>query len=811
MASSIQQFLNKILSSRYGKDVRQAIHDGIKQCYNDVNNPDLNTEAFETAVQNKIDDGSLALLTIPDGSITKEKLDQDTNDTIEKHTEDINNLKGEIRNLDSKSVYEISGISAEADVHENVDIAILSLYFTDDDRVFSEKYDPETGEVVSAESKWARYPICPVVPGSKLYAGNYVSVALFGNDGKTFKGNIYKNAGGDAPASVEIPNDVFYIGVCSGSGSQLTINQSHWYYQVKTNSDPRTLKYSISGFQVPWENVTGTEDVKKSMEDTEALLQNWNDKIAAIEKANELSKVIKTNKTILHFEEYTPVKDGYYCNNPITLGNTIHRMNFYNSEKEWIPFTEEGGLYTFNQRYDLKQASITDRELVLVEGRKVTVWIYAYGTLPTKLPTTGAHAYGMLTEDPVYIKFDGVYNYLPLEKIENENAYDTKIMEENAMGLMGQIADYVIAAQMNGLDTEEFGRRLKSEMIWQMNKARHAIRIATFNIKGGGGFYQKNWNELKKRLQEYAIDIIGMQEVYYPLGDSGSAVNGENKLSEFFESWQFKHFSDNGSAYGKNTRSLMCTELYPIDSTTETYYETQSPSGDHRYLAKSIVSLPRYMDKRGSENLKLSVYNTQLEVISATTAQAQAQEIVEAVSQDDNPFIIIMGDTNDFTIDKKVWQILEEAGFTPVVDTNTATVAGTYDYNCIDNFFLSKRIKAIDYNVVNAQEYPWGGSDMLSDHDLVYADIELDYSDIRCVNYYLTQVTSDYTKGWLTDKESITINLTPEEGYAISQVHVYDTMIEITSEVYSDGKITLNGSNLKGDIYIRAVATAVTA
>ena len=82
MASKIEQFLNKILSSRYGKDVRQAIHDGIKQCYDDVTNPDLNTEAFETAVQNKIDDGSLALLTIPDRSITKEKLGQDITENI---------------------------------------------------------------------------------------------------------------------------------------------------------------------------------------------------------------------------------------------------------------------------------------------------------------------------------------------------------------------------------------------------------------------------------------------------------------------------------------------------------------------------------------------------------------------------------------------------------------------------------------------------------------------------------------------------------------------------------------------------------
>ena len=77
MASKIEQYLNKILSSRFGKDVRQSIHDGIKQCYSDVTNPDLNVDAFETAVQNKIDSGALAAMTIADGSITKEKLDPD--------------------------------------------------------------------------------------------------------------------------------------------------------------------------------------------------------------------------------------------------------------------------------------------------------------------------------------------------------------------------------------------------------------------------------------------------------------------------------------------------------------------------------------------------------------------------------------------------------------------------------------------------------------------------------------------------------------------------------------------------------------
>lgn len=100
MASKIEQYLNKILSSRFGKDVRQSIHDGIKQCYSDVTNPDLNVDAFETAVQNKIDSGALAAMTIADGSITKEKLDRDITENIETNTQDITNLKSAIGDLD---------------------------------------------------------------------------------------------------------------------------------------------------------------------------------------------------------------------------------------------------------------------------------------------------------------------------------------------------------------------------------------------------------------------------------------------------------------------------------------------------------------------------------------------------------------------------------------------------------------------------------------------------------------------------------------------------------------------------------------
>ena len=72
--SSIQNYLSQILSAVYGRDVRQSIHDAIKQCYDDVSNPDLNTGAFKTALAAAIEDGTLTALNVGDNTITTEKL-----------------------------------------------------------------------------------------------------------------------------------------------------------------------------------------------------------------------------------------------------------------------------------------------------------------------------------------------------------------------------------------------------------------------------------------------------------------------------------------------------------------------------------------------------------------------------------------------------------------------------------------------------------------------------------------------------------------------------------------------------------------
>jgi len=74
--SAISNFLSFLRSAIYAIDVRDGIADAIEQCYNDVNNPTLKTEALEAALQTKIDEGEMAALTIGDHTITAEKLAQ---------------------------------------------------------------------------------------------------------------------------------------------------------------------------------------------------------------------------------------------------------------------------------------------------------------------------------------------------------------------------------------------------------------------------------------------------------------------------------------------------------------------------------------------------------------------------------------------------------------------------------------------------------------------------------------------------------------------------------------------------------------
>ena len=107
--SNIERYLNLIINAVYGKDVRQAIHDAIEQCYTDGNAGAIDLEArqnivdlakdilemqetgataevIQAKVQSVIDglitDGTIAGMTIGEKSITKDKLADEVFDGI---------------------------------------------------------------------------------------------------------------------------------------------------------------------------------------------------------------------------------------------------------------------------------------------------------------------------------------------------------------------------------------------------------------------------------------------------------------------------------------------------------------------------------------------------------------------------------------------------------------------------------------------------------------------------------------------------------------------------------------------------------
>lgn len=515
--------------------------------------------------------------------------------------------------------------------------------------------------------------------------------------------------------------------------------------------------------------------------------------------------------------------DGLYCPNPaFESGNAS--VYIYDANSNVMFLHDENGdpAPVTIQHGTLGIIALQNRQTMEFDGTKMTIRLYLGIDAFNANQPSNVYVY-WFDEVPTYIRTNRALSYEILSTTQfPSDMLFTKYDKEKSRGFLEQINAENVESEIYSLNTrDEYARRFRTEIIRENNRTRHAFRIGSFNVARYG---QAHWPTIKECLQNYGLDICGLQEVSYPLGDGGGEATSQ-KLSEVFLSWQFNSFSTNGmngdfpenDHYANNVRCMMAGNGFAVDSSQEYYFQAQGGSNwDYRYVEKCVLSLPRYKDKRGSENLKLSIYNTQLELSSAK-AQLQAQEILEMVQTDPNPFIIIMGDTNDFTLGKETWAIFEEAGFTPVINTNTSTVAGTEDFNCIDNFFISSRISAFNWNVVWAQDWPWirNGTvqPMLSDHDLVFADLVLDYSDIRCVNLFLTNCTTTWTRGWLSDSETVTITITPGTGYQLPAQpnKMLDCMIANSEALsYSNGTITIDGSKLIGDVFIKIAATEIT-
>ncbi len=665
--------------------------------------------------------------------------------------------------------------------------------FTADDIIAGYYLNGQTGSP-TAKSGESMTPLIPCT-SSSMIVGRHIIVCFY-DDRKKFISGVVGD--GSSEQTITTPSGAAFLRVSSkGLGSNTNLlakvgTNYNTYITLKSNAYVTAWHYVDPETGVEWDDVIDRADVTKTLTDADRLNASF-DLYDMILKPDVMYPYIIG-------AEYTCIPYSYA---------TTPAYNFwtYNAAGEVI-ISED------SSRPDLGRLIVSPRNmLVAVDSTHIRVDSYISDTGLNSRHPKGSSVLEFdeaicFIKSSTYMGVNKVYKTTP-DNLTRYHLATSGIVE----GLHEQGKEYLTQSLIRDFvsDADELARRIKAEIIWQTNAMRHAIRLCTFNV---GRNAKRNWKEIKELMQVYGVNIAGFQEVTNPLTDDDKGT-----FADYFYGWQFKNISDNGDINPINERMLATTEGYTIDSTEETFLGLFT---DYRYVAKSVVSLPRYMDKRGSENLKMSVYNFQFEV-SGSYAQNNAADVLNLVASDENPFVILMGDTNDFSNDKLVWKMFEDAGYTPIVGKGTSTTTAEGPFEVIDNFFVNSRIKPLGYDTINSAKYPfeYNGSMLpLSDHDPVFADVCLDYSDIHCITATLENASITISNGrtWMSDDETVTVTLTVDNGYSLAissnDFIIRDAGAKIQSEVYSGdttgGTITLVGSQLRGDVNIYAKAKVIS-
>lgn len=324
---------------------------------------------------------------------------------------------------------------------------------------------------------------------------------------------------------------------------------------------------------------------------------------------------------------------------------------------------------------------------------------------------SGSHSIPENTYEPVvlyYADANGKTN-----PYDNVDVLPLPMAQINGWDINKNVYDYAVP------DIESnIVRMMKTFAIREMNRTKDAFRIGTFNIYVNNT--RTNRETVKKELETYGLDICAFQEARN-LTDNGDQMN----IGDYLKGWQFQYCNTN-TATVTNGRSI-ASALQILSSTEVTFTDNTENS----YL-KCVIQMPRYKDYADGLTT-LSLYTYHGNVSSATTRTAEVTQMLAAIAEDTSDFIIVTGDTNDFSTNKDIWAMFAAAGLTPVHDGKSETV--TDRNNSLDNIFVSSHCSCAYYNVINSSEWmyiPAGGStpQAVSDHDLVYADIVFDFETV---------------------------------------------------------------------------------
>ena len=533
---------------------------------------------------------------------------------------------------------------------------------------------------------------------------------------------------------------------------------------------------------------------------------------SAVEQMQNMGEAFIVKPVIYDPTKIMPYNgDGEYIAYPFAPNTDFASITFYDENKNFVHVFDSTGKQVSHGTVGSWAVSRRDKVTITGTTAKVEIFI-SWAEWESNTPH--ATYYYTLAKVPTFVKTNRSYNSVYTEEINNP--YDLRwffVNDDQFIGLLNQTDESSRDDLVRSLEESgDIAQRIKSLTVREMNAARSAMRIGTFNIYGAG-YYQHNWNALRAMLFDFALDLCAFQEVKDPLNTSGTGKDWR----DFMTSWMLPYGSSNGSIYPTNERVSL--SKFPIVSSSE--YEFDNWSSDHRCLAKDEIQLPRYQDRVGSEQLKMSVYNTQLEVYptgqmyesqypsvpSSSNRISEVNQILADIANDPNPFIVVCMDSNDFSPNKETWAMFEAAGFTPAIGILTQTV--TAQDNCIDQIFVCSRMHVLNYDVVNSNDYKWhdvraSKSVPISDHDLCYADVALDYSGIFCIKQSLTGVTSDTDAVWGEMGDSLTIHLTPESGKTFKKVEIRMGPDFVMKRYYSNGTLTI--PEVTGDVYIIATA-----
>lgn len=285
--------------------------------------------------------------------------------------------------------------------------------------------------------------------------------------------------------------------------------------------------------------------------------------------------------------------------------------------------------------------------------------------------------------------------------------------------LDGGIYDYAVPKDL----TQGVMRMSRFAAFRASNEMRSAYRIGTFNVyvnTVGTGYAV-----MREMILDYGIDFLGMQECRQLASVIKSAMYP----------FQFPYASAD-TVTGQVANSIISTPVisrFEVVSTNAYLYNE-----DYNQYRCVCVKMNMPQNKHYPRVPTLSVYNYHGS-LNHSARLVEIQTMLDIIANDTSDFIIIMGDTNsevDSTGHRQSWDAWENAGFRAVHHGESPTWPNPVGsrYSSIDNIFVSEHINVLNYDIIMADKYPINesgqGGRPLSDHDLVFADLQFDFDAV---------------------------------------------------------------------------------